>query len=69
MNNMKKIRKSLGLSQSSLADTIGVTQGMIGHYESGYRKPSLTISRIIVSFFNEHGANCTLDDVFPPDSK
>lgn len=39
-DNIKKARKKAGLSQESLAKTIGVTKAAISRYESGLREPS-----------------------------
>ena len=37
---LTQIRKSKDLSQSELADRIGVTTGTICHLETGFRKPT-----------------------------
>ncbi|SET28948.1 helix-turn-helix transcriptional regulator [Thorsellia anophelis] len=66
MNNLKQIRKAIGLSQCALSKSIGVTQGAIGHYEAGRRSPDLQTCRAIVEELNSRGASCSLDDVFPP---
>ena len=38
MNNIKTIRKQIGLSQKDLAQKIGTTGQQVGHLESGRRK-------------------------------
>lgn len=66
MSNIKTIRESLRMTQAALADSVGVTQGAIAHYENERRKPGLDECRRIVSALNSHGAGVTLDEVFPP---
>ena len=43
--NLKKIRKSMGVSQSELADKIGITFQQIQKYEKGVNR--LAVSRLI----------------------
>ena len=44
---IREIRKHVGLTQKDLAEKLGVTQAMIGHYERGERNPKHeTIMRI-----------------------
>ena len=66
MSNMKTIREKVGVTQASLAKTVGLTQGAIAHYENERRKPGLDECRRIVDALNSKGAAVTLDDVFPP---
>ena len=42
-NNLKKIRKSLKLSQSDLAALVKISQRTISHYEKGDSEPELVI--------------------------
>lgn len=65
MNKIQEYRKLVNLTQSDFAKALNITQGAIGHYETGRNTPSLEMSRKIIRTLNEHGANCTLDDVFP----
>lgn len=70
MNQIAEIRKSVGKSQTDLATAIGwKNTSRIGNYELGIRTPKLNECRAIVSGLNKLGANCTLDDVFPPQLK
>ena len=69
MNQIADIRKSVGKSQADLATAIGWNTSRIGNYELGIRTPKLNECREIVSGLNKIGANCTLDDVFPPQQK
>lgn len=66
MSNMKTIREKVGVTQASLAKTVGLSQGAIAHYENERRKPGLDECRRIVDALNFIGAAVTLDDVFPP---
>lgn len=44
---IKEARKKAGLSQKELGDKLGVSQAMIGQYETGKRKPKLeTLDKI-----------------------
>ncbi|WP_427838888.1 helix-turn-helix transcriptional regulator [Actinobacillus pleuropneumoniae] len=69
MNKILIFRKEIGLTQMELANEIGITQGALGHYEQGRRKPSLAMSRKLVEALNKFGANVSIDDVFPPENK
>lgn len=51
-----------------MANAVGITQGALGHYEQGRRKPSLAMARKLVRVLNEFGGNVTIDDVFPINS-
>ena len=42
-NNLKKIRKSLKLSQAKLAPLVNISQRTISHYEKGDSEPELII--------------------------
>lgn len=66
MNNIAEQRKKLGISQAVLASSIGWGQSRIANYELNIRTPSLNDCRAIVEALQKLGANCSLDDVFPP---
>ncbi|HBE9079122.1 TPA: helix-turn-helix transcriptional regulator [Serratia fonticola] len=68
MRNLRDIRESLKISQTSLAEMVGCSQGAIGHYETGRRTPSLSMCRALVAALNKSGAHVEIDDVFPPES-
>ncbi|EHM9266713.1 helix-turn-helix transcriptional regulator [Salmonella enterica] len=65
MNNLKKLRKEAGISQASLADALGVSQGAIAHYEKGIRKLNVESAKKVIEALNTHGVSCTFEDVFP----
>lgn len=65
MSALTNARKKAGLTQRDLADRLGLTQGAIAHYEADRRVPRLDICRRIVSALNDHGLECTLEEVFP----
>ncbi|EMM0438278.1 TPA: helix-turn-helix transcriptional regulator [Citrobacter braakii] len=67
MSNLRMYRESLKVSQTTLADIIGCSQGAIGHWECGRRHPDLKTCRAIVDCLNKLGATVNLDDVFPPE--
>lgn len=46
------LRKRVGLSQRELAETLHISPGAIGMYESGKRYPTKEIEETIADFFN-----------------
>lgn len=54
---LKKHRKAQGLTQSELADKLGVTQSAIGKFESGDRQISLTMINEIQECFKDDFLN------------
>ncbi|MCR3891523.1 helix-turn-helix transcriptional regulator [Aeromonas caviae] len=68
MNNIKALRDKAGKTQSDLAAVLGITQGAVAHYERSRRKPGLSTCRKITSAINGWGIDCSINDVFPPES-
>lgn len=68
MNNIAQQRKKIGVSQAVLASAIGWGQSRIANYELNIRTPGLNECRQIIEGLKSLGSNCTLDEVFPPDS-
>lgn len=69
MNRIKLVRTRYKITQADLAKSLKWTQSRIANYERGIRKPSLEDSRLLVAALSRLGAQTTLDEVFPPDSK
>lgn len=67
MNRISEIRRAAGISQLALVEQLRWSQGRVSNYESGRRVPGLAECRAIVRALNALGANCSLDDVFPPE--
>ncbi len=57
--NMKTARTALNLTQTDLADLVGVTRQTIGLIESGKYNPSIKLCVAICKSLNK-----TLDDLF-----
>ena len=51
-NKISKLRERRGLSQVQLAEKLHMSQGSLGMYETGKRKPSLETLELIADFFN-----------------
>jgi transcriptional regulator with XRE-family HTH domain len=52
MNNLKKYRKNLKLSQKEIGDIIGVSQRGYSHYEINDREIPLKIAQKLAKFYN-----------------
>jgi len=63
MNNIRKIRQILGLSQAALGDAIGVTQGNISFYELGMDVPP-KVARRLIEVAASLGQELTFDDIY-----
>ena len=48
---LKEIRESKGLSQKQLANSLDVSQGSVGNWESGIRQPNFDMLKKIADFF------------------
>jgi len=64
MNNVRSLRKTLGMSQAELAKGIGVTQSALSHYENGSCDPLVETARKLISFAVTHGITWCLEDVY-----
>jgi putative transcriptional regulator len=65
MNNLKKIRENVGLTQHELAQKIKVTKASVSNYETGFRKPKLKVAQRIAIAISDSGFSCSVDDIFP----
>jgi len=52
--NIKAIRETLGLTQSALANKIGVAQGDVSNWETGRHKPTRAARASIARLLAEH---------------
>ena len=52
MENLKKLRKQKGLSQSAFAEILHASQNTVSQWESGKREPSYEITQQIADYFN-----------------
>lgn len=69
MNEVRRIRVAAGISQVRLCRELGWNQSRLANYEAGRRCVALDAARRIVSALNGLGAECSLDDVFPPTAR
>lgn len=51
-DRLKQMRQSAGLTQSELAEKLGVSTSTVSMYEVGSRKPSFEILEQLADFFN-----------------
>lgn len=64
MNNLKIIRKKLGLTQAQLADLIHCTQGNIGHYENKNQTIKPDVAQRILVVAKERGLDISYEDIY-----
>lgn len=69
MNEVRRIRVAAGISQVRLCRELGWNQSRLANYEAGRRCVALDAALKIVSALNGLGAECSLDDVFPPTAR
>ena len=60
--NIKYLRKSRGLTQSELAEKIGVNRAMIGSYEEKRAQPKISVLQTLSAFFR-----ISIDDLINTD--
>ena len=63
MNSISQIRGRLGVTQSALANALGVSQGNISHYERGQGVPPEVAKRLI-SYASSMGMALSFDDIY-----
>ena len=56
--NIRNIRQKKGMLQTELADKVGVTQGMVSLWETGYCSPSLSSAQKLAEVLD-----CTIDEL------
>ena len=70
MNRIEHFRKLAKLTQQQAAESAGWKyQSRWSGYERGERTPSVRDAQIIARVLNDHGAHCTMQDIFPMDTK
>jgi len=70
-NNLKQVRKRLGLKQRELAAAIGVSKGNISHYECQRQLLPPTVAQSVIALAAQHGLQISYDDIYgstPPAS-
>jgi DNA-binding transcriptional regulator YiaG len=63
MNTFSEIRKRLQQTQSALAESLGVTQSNVAHYEAGQTVPP-DVARRLIDRAAELGHDITFNDVY-----
>lgn len=67
MELRRRIRETLGLSQSEMAQRLGVaSQGAVSHYELGKRQIDIHVARRYLTMAAEAGIATDLDAIFGP---
>lgn len=66
--NLKRIRKSRGLTQAELAEKIGVTQACIGKYETGERASCDRTTNVKYEAIAK-ALDCTVSELFGEEPK
>ena len=62
MNNMKNKRKETKLSQTEVAEKVGITQSAYSNYEIGKRQPKPMMLKKIATVLD-----CTIDELIGDD--
>ncbi|MDQ1924570.1 helix-turn-helix domain-containing protein [Massilia pseudoviolaceinigra] len=66
LSHMRQIRNRLGMSQTDLANVLGVVQASISHYESGVALPSPQVAALLIKYAATSGVSITFDDIYGP---
>ncbi len=61
MNNLKRIRKERGVSQSSLSERSGVNIRMIQYYEQGVK--DINVAAALTVYKLAQALDCTVEDL------
>lgn len=61
---LRDLRKKIGVTQTDIANEINATQGAVGHWESGFRKPSMKNAKAVKKFFAERGYSLSIEEIF-----
>lgn len=63
MLRLRELRKAAGLTQTQVAEKVGVTQGTVAEWENGGCYPSVTKLPELARAFN-----CTVGDLYEADA-
>lgn len=63
-NNIKKIRKDMGLSQSELATELCVSQGLVSNYERQINTVSPEVANKLISVALDRGVTINFNDIY-----
>lgn len=63
-NNIRNIRERLGLSQTTFADAIAVSQASVSNYEGGRQEVLPEVARRVIAAALERGVKISFDDVY-----
>lgn len=63
MNPISSIRARLGVTQSAMAEALGVTQGNVSNYERGQTVPP-DVARLLIVYAASLGVHITFNDVY-----
>lgn len=66
MNAIYSIRKQLGITQSALAEGIGVTQGNVSHYENGRQLVPPDVAGKLIRYAASRGLAVSYDQIYQP---
>lgn len=64
MSPVKRLRKSLFMTQAAFAEKIGCSRMMIYAYELGHSKPGNKIIKAMMDIANEHHIEINIEDFF-----
>lgn len=64
MGKFREVRKKAGVTQVEIAEAVNATQGAVGHWERGLRKPTFDNCIALINFFKQHGINVNIQDLF-----
>ncbi|HDL7803482.1 TPA: helix-turn-helix domain-containing protein [Yersinia enterocolitica] len=63
-NNIKEVRRLLGLSQADFAAAINVSQGNVSHYEGQRQCVPPDVAIRVISAANTRGVTITFNDIY-----
>jgi len=61
---IRSIRKKLKMSQTKLAEQMGITQKHLSHCELYFRNLSVKPAKKLITFAKSRGIHCTLDFIY-----